>query len=138
MTRTAPPVQIVLLTVGLAAVLWFAAFYLTVGVFWIKISVSASGLAILSCAMQPDIVRRLRLSPKTILLGLSSAVALYLIFWAGKLVSIHLFSFAGQQIGSIYDKKGGALDFLVRRTTVTNQDGVHVADLQNTTVQRNG
>ncbi len=41
-------------------------------------------------------------------------------------------------VADIYDKKGGALDFLVRRTTVTNQDGVHVADLQNTTVQRNG
>ena len=41
-------------------------------------------------------------------------------------------------VADIYDKKGGALDFLVRQTRVMNQDGVHVADLQNTTVQRNG
>lgn len=99
--------KIVMLTVGLAAVLWFVTFFLTLGVFWIKISISAAGLAILSFTMQPDIVRRLRLSPKVILLGLASAIALYLIFWAGKLVSTHLFPFAGQQIGSIYDKKGG-------------------------------
>ena len=41
-------------------------------------------------------------------------------------------------VADIYDKKNGALDFLVRKTRVTNQNGVHVADLQNTTVQRNG
>lgn len=40
-------------------------------------------------------------------------------------------------VTDIYDKKDGALEFLVRKTRVTNQDGVHVADLQNTTVQRN-
>ena len=94
-------------TVVLAAALWFVTFYLTFSTFWIKISLSASGLAILSLCIQPDIIRRLRLSPKSILLGLASAIALYLIFWAGKRVSTHLFSFAGQQIGSIYDKKAG-------------------------------
>jgi hypothetical protein len=41
-------------------------------------------------------------------------------------------------VADIYDKKGGALDFLVRRTKVTDAAGTHVADLQNTTVQRNG
>ncbi len=41
-------------------------------------------------------------------------------------------------VANIYDKKNGALEFVVRKTRVTNQDGVHVADLQNTTVQRNG
>ena len=40
-------------------------------------------------------------------------------------------------VADIYAKKNGALDFLVRRTRVTNQEHVHVADLQNTTVQRN-
>ena len=41
-------------------------------------------------------------------------------------------------VADIYEKKNGALEFVVRKTRVTNQDGVHVADLQNTTVQRNG
>ena len=41
-------------------------------------------------------------------------------------------------VADIYDKKGGALDFLVRETRVTNQRGEHVADLRSVLVQRNG
>ncbi|QQX85567.1 MaoC family dehydratase N-terminal domain-containing protein [Cupriavidus necator] len=41
-------------------------------------------------------------------------------------------------ITDIYDKKGGALDFVVRETRVTNQNGEHVADLRGVLVQRNG
>ncbi|RWA49158.1 acyl dehydratase [Cupriavidus sp. UYMSc13B] len=41
-------------------------------------------------------------------------------------------------IADIYDKKGGALEFVVRETRVTNQDGMHVADLRSVLVQRNG
>lgn len=41
-------------------------------------------------------------------------------------------------IADIYDKKGGALEFVVRETRVTNQDGAHVADLRSVLVQRNG
>ena len=42
-----------------------------------------------------------------------------------------------QRIEDIYDKKGGALEFVVRLTRVTNQHGVLVAELRSTTVQRN-
>lgn len=41
------------------------------------------------------------------------------------------------RISDVYDKKGGALDFVVKETRVTNQDGVHVADLKAVIVQRN-
>lgn len=43
-----------------------------------------------------------------------------------------------QRVADIYDKKGGALDFMVRQTRVTNQRGEPVADLIATTVVRNG
>ena len=42
-----------------------------------------------------------------------------------------------QRIEDIYDKKGGALEFVVRLTRVTNQRGEHVADLKGVTVMRN-
>lgn len=54
----------------------------------------------------------------------------------------HAPAFAGDtltyepQIVDIYDKKGGALEFLVKETRVTNQDGVHIADLRAALVQR--
>jgi acyl dehydratase len=58
--------------------------------------------------------------------------------------SYHRLAYAGDvlrfetRIADIYDKKGGALDFVVRETRVTNQNGEHVADLRSVLVQRNG
>lgn len=43
-----------------------------------------------------------------------------------------------QRIEDIYDKKGGALEFVLRKTRVTNQHGEHVADLRSVTVMRHG
>ena len=43
-----------------------------------------------------------------------------------------------QRIEDIYDKKNGALEFVVRKTSVTNQRGEAVADLRCVSVIRNG
>ena len=40
-------------------------------------------------------------------------------------------------IADIYDKKAGALEFLVEKTKVSNQRGQHVADMTTTLVVRN-
>ncbi|HSV81421.1 MAG TPA: MaoC family dehydratase N-terminal domain-containing protein [Ramlibacter sp.] len=56
----------------------------------------------------------------------------------------HRMAYAGdtltyrQQIADIYDKKGGALEFVVRKTAVTNQRDELVAELRCVTVVRNG
>ncbi|WP_321948758.1 MaoC family dehydratase N-terminal domain-containing protein [Paraburkholderia sp. J10-1] len=56
----------------------------------------------------------------------------------------HRLAYAGDvllfesRIADIYDKKGGALEFVVRETRVTNPRGEHVADLRSVIVQRNG
>ncbi|MFM0340595.1 MaoC family dehydratase N-terminal domain-containing protein [Paraburkholderia fungorum] len=56
----------------------------------------------------------------------------------------HRMAYAGDvllfecRIADIYDKKGGALDFVVRETRVTNQNGEHVADMRSVLVHRNG
>ena len=42
------------------------------------------------------------------------------------------------RIEDIYDKKNGALEFVVRKTSVTNQRGEPVADLRCVSVIRNG
>jgi len=55
----------------------------------------------------------------------------------------HRMAYAGDtllfegRIADIYEKKGGALDFIVRETRVTNQHGEHVADLRTVLVHRN-
>ena len=56
----------------------------------------------------------------------------------------HRMAYAGDslnfdaRITDIYEKKGGALDFLVTEVKVTNQRGEHVAVLRSVLVQRNG
>jgi acyl dehydratase len=40
------------------------------------------------------------------------------------------------RVADVYEKKGGALQFVVNETRVTNQDGEHVADIRGTLVQR--
>jgi acyl dehydratase len=56
----------------------------------------------------------------------------------------HRLAFAGERlqfesrIADIYDKKGGALSFVVRETRVSNARGEHVADLRSVLVHRNG
>lgn len=58
--------------------------------------------------------------------------------------TFHAMAYAGdrltfeQKIDDIYDKKNGALEFVVRRTRVSNQRGEHVADMKCVTVYRNG
>lgn len=44
---------------------------------------------------------------RAFIIGLISAAILYLMFWSGKAISTTIFSFAGQQIGGIYDKGTG-------------------------------
>jgi len=106
--RVEPAFRPLLATIVLAVVLWFVTFFLPWGSFWIKISLSAASLAALSLQFQTDWRSRIHFNTRSILIGLSSAAALYLIFWAGKAVSTTLFPFAGQQIGSIYGKGAGA------------------------------
>lgn len=55
----------------------------------------------------------------------------------------HRMAFAGEmlmfetRIADIYDKKGGALEFVVRETYVTDEAGAPVADLRSVIVVRN-
>jgi acyl dehydratase len=55
----------------------------------------------------------------------------------------HRMAYAGDtltfetKVIDVYEKKGGALQFAVNETRVTNQKGEHVASLRGTIVQRN-
>lgn len=58
--------------------------------------------------------------------------------------TFHRMAYAGDtltfrpQVADIYDKRGGALEFVVRKTTVHNQRDELVAELRCVTVVRNG
>lgn len=107
MSRPMPGTAAVWATVALAAGLWFATFYLTFSVFWIKISLSAASLAALSLWLQPLGRAELRPEAGAIVRGVLSAVALWGIFWLGNQVSTLIFPFAQGQIQAIYGKGEG-------------------------------
>lgn len=96
-------------TVVLAHLLWFATFYLTFGSFWIKIALSASIMAAASLWAQRTMADRFRMDMKALFTGVAAAIALYLIFWAGKEISSMLFPFAEDQIKDIYQRDAGGI-----------------------------
>ena len=102
----AAPSGAVWATAALAAGLWFAAFYLSWSIFWIKIAASAALLAAISLVLQPP-SQRPRLRLKDLALGILLAAALWGIFWAGKQISTLVLPFAGPQIGAVYAKGKG-------------------------------
>ena len=91
-------------TVVLACALWFVTFYLSWLTFWIKISFSAATLAIISLWLQPNRKNYFQFDKTAIIIGLVSALLLYIIFWLGKTISNTLMPFAAGQINGIYGK----------------------------------
>lgn len=89
-------------TLALACALWYVTFVLAWSDFWIKISCSAATLALLSVVAQRGVAARFVLDRKAVVIGLGSAVVLYLVFFVGKVVSSWLFDFAEGQVDGIY------------------------------------
>jgi acyl dehydratase len=94
--------------------------------------------------------------PPTFLMCLNSEVArpfnvldtlkldLARILHAEQAFDYHRMAYAGDtlsfetKVADVYDKKDGALHFVVSNTRVTNQNGEHVADVRGTLVERRG
>jgi membrane protease YdiL (CAAX protease family) len=100
-------------TVMLATVLWFVTFYLAWATFWIKISLSAATLAIISLLLQTNPKDHLKFNARAVILGLVSAAILYLIFWTAKKITATLLPFAGTQVGEIYGKGAGTPTWVI-------------------------
>ena len=97
----------VLLSIALAAGLWFVTFYLGGPSFWIKISISAAILG--AIAIREHTIREnvLTFDRKAVIQGLLAAAVLYFVFWAGREISTIILPFASGQIGAIYAKGQG-------------------------------
>ncbi len=89
-----------------ATVLWFVAFFVPLGNFWLKISLSALCLAVLAVLFDGWPLPLKKLTGRAILWGISSALCLYGIFIAGNALSKIIFPFAAHQVGAIYAKGG--------------------------------
>ncbi len=93
-------------TLPVAFVLWFLTFAIPFGNFWLKLTFSASLLAVLGLRSSRTDWRILfHFKFRHLWLGPLSAVLLYGVFWLGKEFSTLLFPFASKQISTVYFNK---------------------------------
>jgi membrane protease YdiL (CAAX protease family) len=100
------PLRPVLRTLPFAFILWFLTFAIPFGNFWLKLTLSASFLAILALGSSRKVWKTLfHFKVRYLWLGPLSAIFLYGIFWMGKEFSTLLFPFASKQIANVYFNK---------------------------------
>ena len=76
--------------------------------FWLMMPMTASLLATVSLFLERKSLDGIyRFRPSHVAIGLFAAGSLYLIFWVGHFVSVHILPFAASQIDSIYSIREG-------------------------------
>lgn len=100
----------VLIPILVAAILWFLMFTVWTAHwfnFWVGIAISALILMLIAFVLKRDMVKSFRLNWSGVVIGLSSAVLLWGIFFVGDYLAAKLFDFASNQVDSIYAMKAG-------------------------------
>jgi len=92
-----------ILSISAGALLWFFAFSVDYGHFWIKIIFAALCLMVMSFVFGPR-KKFPNFNLNAVIFGIISAAILYGIFFACYLVSDSLFPFVSRHISGIYDK----------------------------------
>ncbi|MDN5323857.1 MAG: protease family protein [Clostridia bacterium] len=93
----------VLFTIILAAIFWYLTFAAQIINFWLSMTIAASTLSILAIYWGGFPFSKSDINLRSIIIGISSAIILYFVFWAGNILSQIIFDFARPQIISIYD-----------------------------------
>lgn len=99
---------------------WFVSFYLNPFNFWLEMAASVAILAFFSLLTWSSYEQLASLTPRNVMIGVFSALALYGLFWLGNIIVTELIPFAESEIGAIYENTGstalpviGVLLFLV-------------------------
>lgn len=103
-------------TILLAAVLWtvmFSPWTAPAVNFWWMMTGSVLTLSVLATLFRPGWWREVKWTLPNILLGISIAVTLWVVFWVGDKVSTLLFDFARPQVNLIYGMKEGESPWLL-------------------------
>ena len=104
--RIKPLVILVILAAGM----WLEMFVLKTFNFWIEMTIAASllaGLALFFNHLSGEAInyRLYCFEPKYILIGIISAVVLYLVFYCGDIISKYILPFADKQVIGVYSNK---------------------------------
>ncbi|MBP7151747.1 MAG: CPBP family intramembrane metalloprotease, partial [Paludibacteraceae bacterium] len=100
----------IIIPILIAIIFWFVMFspwtkeYVN---FWMTMTAAGLTLTLMSAFLGKDFKKQFSLSLKDVLIGLGSAVVLYVVFFLGDFFSKLLFDFAKDQVGQIYMMKEG-------------------------------
>lgn len=95
----------IVFTLFIATILWYLLFVIKPMNFWLQMSLSISALVLMSLVFNRDIFKIGKLTIRHILIGISSAILLYIIFYLGNIVSGFIFPFKDSQVLSVYSNK---------------------------------
>jgi len=92
-------------TLVVATILWYLLFVVKPLNFWFEMSLSISTLVFLSLVFNRDSFTIKKLTLRHILIGISSAIVLYIIFYLGNIITGFLFPFKDSQVLSVYSNR---------------------------------
>ena len=95
----------IVFTLFIATILWYLLFVIKPMNFWLQMSLSISALVLMSLVFNRDIFKIGKLTIRHILIGIFSAILLYIIFYLGNIVSGFIFPFKDSQVLSVYSNK---------------------------------
>ena len=100
-------------TILISAILWFVMFVLKPINFWLEMSLSLLMLLILAFIINKNIFKIEKIKFRHIIIGISSAALLYIVFYIGNIITGYIFPFKDAQITSVYSNKTGASPILI-------------------------
>lgn len=100
-------------TVIIAAILWFAMFVLKPMNFWVEMSLSIALLVAMAFIIKRDIFKIGKIKYRNIIIGVLSAIGLYILFYTGNIFLGYILPFKDTQMLSVYSNKSGTNQFLI-------------------------
>ena len=102
-----------LLTLPLAALLWLLVFQWRPVAFFPLMAMATGALAVIALLLQGPLLLRQGIRASDLLLGVGSALALWVVFWAGGHLADVILPFASEGVDDVYEFKTGQSPLLV-------------------------
>ncbi|GEQ22962.1 abortive infection protein [Clostridium butyricum] len=103
----------VVISLIIAALLWFLMFVIKPFNFWVEMSLSILLLITIVLFLERNLISFKKITLRHILIGIISAIVLYFVFYAGNIISGYLFPFKDAQISSVYSNKAQGNSLLI-------------------------
>jgi len=92
-------------TLFVASILWYLLFVIKPMNFWIEMTLSISTLVLMAFIFSKKNIQLGKINLRHIIIGIVSAIVLYIVFYFGNIISGFLFPFKDSQVLSVYSNR---------------------------------